>query len=108
MSTDRTAGLSSPYQITGLAGSTDMSHVAPDTGGTLDIQVLEITSDEELSKIIENEVISIKIAPEHEDLAFYLLSKFSQFQSFPDNVVVLPRRDLRFLEEAGVSYVEIG
>ncbi len=107
MLTDGTAGLSSPYQVTGIAGSTSMSHAVPDTGGTLGIQILEITSGEELSKIIANEVISIRIAPEHEDLASYLLSKVSQFQSFPNHVVVLPRRDLHFLEEAGISYAEI-
>ncbi len=108
MATDTTAGLSSPYQITGIAGSTDMSYAVPGTGGDLDIQVLEITTDEELSNVIENDVVFIKIAPEHEHLAFYLLSKVSQFQSFPDHVIVLPRRDLRFLEEAGFSYAEVG
>ncbi|MFC2011028.1 hypothetical protein ACFLUR_01905 [Chloroflexota bacterium] len=108
MPTNGTDGLSSPYQVTEYAGSTDLNYAVSDTGGALAIQILEITSDEELFKIAENEVISIRITPEHEDLASYLLSKVSQFQSFPNHIFVLPRRDLRFLEEAGISYAEIG
>ena len=108
MSTNRTAGLSSPYQVTEYVGSTGLNYAVSDTGGVLAIQVLEIINEEELSILVENEVISIRIAPEHEALASYLLLKVSQFQSFPDHVYVLKREDLRFLKEAGIPYAEIG
>ncbi len=108
MATSGTTGLSSPYQVTEFTGSTDLNYALSDTGGALAIQVLEIINEEELSKLVENEVVSIRIAPEHESLASYLLLKVSQFQSFPDHVYILKRRDLRFLEEVGVHYAEIG
>ncbi len=108
MSTSGTAGLSSPYQLTDYVGSTGLNYALSDTGGALAIQVLEIVSEKELSRYVENEAISIRIAPEHESLASYLLLKVSQFQSLTDHIYVLKRRDLRFLEEAGIPYKEIG
>lgn len=106
MSKDSTAGLSSPYQVTDHTATEELGHNLIDTGGLFVIPVLEVVGEKELAELIDSEVISIRISPEHEELAFYLLSKVSQFQSLPDHVYTLKRADLRFLEEAGIPYEE--
>lgn len=107
MSTDSTAGLSSPYQVTGHTATEELGYSLLDTGGLLAIPVLEVIGEKELAELIDSEVIFIRIPQEHEDLALYLLSKVSQFQSLPDHVYALKRADLRFLEGAGIAYEKI-
>lgn len=105
--TTGTAGLSSPYQVTEYAAATELRHNLIDTGGSLTIPILEIVDEKGLAELVESEVIFIRIPLEHEDMALYLLSKVSQFQSLPDHIFALKRADLRFLEEAGIPYEEI-
>ena len=107
MSTDSTAGLSSPYQVTDHTATEELGHSLLDTGGLLTIPVIEVVGEKELAELMDSEVISIRISPEHEELAFYLLSKTCEFQSLPDRVYLLRRSDLRFLEEAGIAYEKI-
>ena len=73
MSTDSTAGLSSPYQVTGHTATEELGYSLLDTGGLLAIPVIEVVGEKELAELIDSEVISIRISPEHEELAFYLL-----------------------------------
>jgi hypothetical protein len=107
MLADGTSGLSSAYQITSHTAITELGQNLLDTSGFLGIPVLEVVGELELAKLFEGEVISIKISPQHEEMAFYLLSKVCQFQSLPDNILVLRRSDLRFLEEAGIPYEQV-
>lgn len=99
-----TSGLASAYQITSHTATTTLSHNLLDTGGFLGVPTLEIVGERQLAKLFESEVISIRISPQHEEVAFYLLSKVCQFQSLSDHILVLRRSDLRFLEEAGIPY----
>jgi hypothetical protein len=108
MSIVSTAGLSSAYQITEYTASSELSPNLLNTGGSIAIPILEVVEEQELGKLLENEVVSIRISPENEGRAFYLLSKFCQFQSLPEHVFALRRADLRFLEEAGIPYAKIG
>ena len=108
MSTGGTAGLSSPYQVTDHTSNTELGHNLLDTGGVLAIPIREVFEEKDMAKLLESEVISIRIPPEYEELALYLLSKTCQFQSLPDHVYALKRSDLRFLEEAGIAYEKIG
>ena len=103
-----TAGLSSGYQITEYTASSELNPNLFSTGGLIAIPILQVFEEKELGKLLENEVISIRISPENEGRAFYLLSKFCQFQSLPEHIFALRRADLRFLEEAGIPYEKIG
>jgi len=105
--TGGTAGLSSPYQVTEYAAATELGYNLIDTGGTLATPILEIIDEKRLAALFETEVILIRIPLDYEDMALYLLSKVSQFQSLPDHVYALKRADLRFLEEAGIPYEQI-
>jgi hypothetical protein len=107
MSTDSTAGLSSPYQVTNHTATEELSHSLVDTSGFFTIPVLDIVDEKVLAALVDSEVIFIRIPQEHEDLALYLLSKVSQFQSLPNHVYALKRVDLRFLKETGIPYDEI-
>jgi hypothetical protein len=79
-----------------------------DTGGSYGTPIVEVVEEEEeLARLMENEIISVKILPEYEDLAIYLLSKNCQFQSLPDHIYMLRKSDLKFLEEAGLPYERI-
>lgn len=108
MSSESTAGLSSPYQVTDHTARTELGHNLLDTSGVLAIPILEVVNDEELAaKLAESEVIFIRVSPEQEELTFHLLSKVCQIQSLPDHIYALRRADLRFLEEAGIAYENI-
>ena len=107
MSQDATGGLSSAYQVTQYTATTQLGHNLIDTGGFFAIPILEVVDKEELAKFVESEVISIRVSPEHEEMAFYLLLKVCQFQSLPDHIYALRRSDLRFLEEAGIPYEKV-
>lgn len=107
MSRNITDGLSSAYQVTGYTATTELGYNLPDTGGMLTVPILEIVDEEELAKLMEGEIISVRISPEHEGMAFYLLSKISQFQSLPDHIYTLRKSDLRLLEEAGIPYEKV-
>ncbi|MBA7660657.1 hypothetical protein ES703_68661 [subsurface metagenome] len=102
-----TDGLSSAYQVTEYTATSELGYNLPDTGGMFAIPVLEIVDEKELAKLAEAEIISIRISPEHEGMAFYLLSKISQFQSLPDHIYTLRKSDLRLLEEAGIPYEKV-
>jgi len=108
MSMGSTAGLSSPYQVTEYTANTELGYNLLDTSGFLAVPIFEVVKDEELAReLVESEVVFIRISPENEELAFFLLSKACEFQSLPDRVYALKRADLRFLEEAGIAYEKI-
>lgn len=103
-----TEGVASAYQLVFGTASSELRGSLVDTSGQLSIPVSIVSEESQLEELFEREIVSIRIPPEHEKLAFRVLSRASQFQALPDGVYALPRSDLRFLVEAGIPYEKVG
>ena len=108
MRRDTTSGLASAYQLVYGTARSELGINVLDTSDFSSVPVSVIEEESELGKLLEREVVSIRIPPYHEGLATHLLSKVSQFQSLADHIYMLPRSDLRLLDEMGIPYEKIG
>jgi hypothetical protein len=97
-----TSGLTSAYQLLDYSAQRVLMHNLEQTSAG-EISV-EIVSPPDLLKLREMEFVRAKVSPQHDQLAFALLTRRAFVQVFQGSVFGLARRDLRILEEAGIPY----
>ena len=97
-----TGGLVSAYQLLDFSAQRIAAHNLSTTNAE-EISV-ELVSLLYLLELREKEFVKVRVAPEHDQLAFAILVKRTQLGVLPGRILGIARESLRLLDEAGIPY----
>lgn len=101
---NETGQLASPYQWSGGTSWIESGVGVLDTAGSLPVQIVPVETREDLTRLLEQEEIHIRVSPARRVEAFYVLARKSRFVALPNDQYILSRRDLRHLDDAAIPY----
>lgn len=99
---ETTSGLVSAYQLLDFSAQRIAAHNVSTTNA--EEIVVELVSIPYLQELREKEVIKIRVAPEHDQLAFAILMKRTALEVLPGRIFGIAREALRLLDEVGIPY----
>jgi len=99
---ETTSGLVSAYQLMAYSGQRIAEH-------NLSVTNAEVFSGtlvplERLEELRGKELIKVRVAPEHDQLAFAILVKRTFMEVMPGRILLISREALKLLDEVGLSY----
>jgi hypothetical protein len=99
---DTTSGLVSAYQIVAHSGQRVAERNLSVTNAA-EVSVV-LVPIERLEELRGKEILKIRVAPEHDQLAFTILVKKTIMTVLPGRILSISRESLKLLDEAGVNY----
>lgn len=97
-----TSGLVSAYQLLDFSAQRVASHNVSATNA--EEIVVEVVSVPYLQELRKKEFIKVRVAPEHDQLAFAILMKRTLLEVLPGGILGIGREALKLLDEAGIPY----
>ena len=105
---NETGQLASPYQWNNSTSWIESGVGVMDTAGFVQVRIIPVEEVEDLDRLLEEIQVQIRIPVARGPEAFYVLVGTCQFVALPNDQYILPRRDLRHLDNAGIPYDIVG